>query len=150
MYIRTKELPPILRHVLKQVGYNCPDVEVEVAEEVQPFYPAGQGSRAFVIPVNLLTQQYEIRSGSWGGSNMFTPPAVPDDSRAPAVLIPPNGAIVIGSSGHWATARIYISPQTAAPLLPEAPKLTKEELVALYCHEALKCGEPRRVCLRNY
>lgn len=149
-YISTRELPPILRRVLSQVGYRSPDIEVRISEEARPYFSAGKGQRAFAAPVNLLTEKYEIHWGSWGGPNIFVSPRPPDDPNAPPVPIPPNGVLILGVIGHPSSyAIVYISPHTAAPLLPEAPTLTKEELVALFCVDYYR-GESRRECLQEY
>lgn len=149
-YIRVKELPPVLQRVLAQAGYRSPDIEVEVSEAERPFHGSGAGKRAFVAPVNLLTGQYEIHWGSWGGPNMFTAPTPPDDPHAPPIPIPPNGVLITGVSGPKTYATIYVSPATTAPLLPAAPTLTTEELVAIFCIQHRRSGEPRRECLQEF
>jgi len=150
-YIRTKELPNILQQILVQLGYRGSDVKIEVSEAETPYFSAGEGRRAFAVPLNLLTREYEVHWGNWGGANMFTAPHPPDDPNAPSVEIPANGVLILGSTGYQgSTVIIYVSPKTASPLLPEAPKLTLEELVALFCVRSRRGGEPRRECLREY
>lgn len=150
MYIKTKELPRTLQRVLERLGYHKPDIEVKVQESRQPYHGSGAGTRAFMALVDLATGKFDIRYGSWGGPNMFVPTEPPDDGHAPELPLPPNGAMILGCSGNYMYATVYISPLTAAPLLPAAPTLTKEEAVALYCVKGLRGGTPRRECWQHF
>lgn len=149
MYIAIKNLPESVRRALNTLGYHRPDIDVSASESVSLNGASGDGHRCFACIMNLATGEYRITHGSWGGPNMFSP-TNPVDTDEQQYAIPPDGAIIKGSSGAKTFARIYVRPETLAPMLPAAQSVTAEEVAALYCHKALKGGEGRRAELARY
>jgi hypothetical protein len=152
MYVETKQLIPALRDALESVGYGAKDVRLEAAEKVDSYSEGGTGSRGFLIAINLDTGERKRMTGSWGGGNMFTSSLV--DTGSESVPLPPNGAVIKGTTGYPRTfATIYAHPSAIGQFLPaganDRDELTPEELQALYCFDCIKGGEYRREELRR-
>ncbi len=124
--VRTKELPDSLKEALRQVGYGAQDVAVEVATEVSPMSPGGQGQRGFSAVVELSTGLSKIRYGNWGGSSPAGQAQVDADDRPSPLL--PGFAVIKGAIGNRTFATIYLSPENVAKFLPATPDLTPREL----------------------
>jgi hypothetical protein len=144
MYVEVKSLSDTMRKVLKAAGYARADIKVIPVEEIDIGSAGATGERAFTYVVNLTTGEYKGTYGSWGGPNMFTNNIV---DTGGLIHLPPNGAVVKGSSGRSTFATIYCHPQAMGNMLPSAEpqeELTAEEQQAIYCYTAIKGGEYRR------
>jgi len=129
-YVDLKDLPPWLRKILaSQAAYRRRSIEVIPSTTVDVGTPAFEGNRAYVIAVNLGTQQYETVTGDWSGG--FGTSAV---DRGGTYRIPPNGAAIVGEyGGRGSFARLYINPDNVAALIEETegPELTEDEKYAI-------------------
>lgn len=152
MHAKVKDLPSSLRAALNSVGFHKSDIEILAAERVTlSGGGAGAGQRDFTCAVNLETGASASTYGSWGGANAFNQTNVVDlDDREHE--IPVNGALIKGSEGggHPTMARVYVRPETLAPMLSSVPVLCPEEIAALWCHRALKGGSYRSEALKEH
>lgn len=129
-----KDLPDVLRRALKAVGYGRPHISVESRDRYTPAMSSGDGLKAFTAVVNLQDETFKVFEGSWGGANIFNPGNAVDLDQT-ARPIPPNGAVIQGTTGGnhptWAVIRLH--PDNVNKLLQEGPEitLTKEEESAL-------------------
>lgn len=131
-YAKVRELPESLQAALKSVGYARPDVEIQAKEKASRFSGGWSGQRAFCCIVDMATGRFETDHGSWGGSNMFNPGnAVDNDTNT--YTIPPNVAVITGSSGGRGTfADITLRPDAIAPLLPAKAEVSPREAWIIY------------------
>lgn len=139
MYIKTSELPQIIKDALKLFGYTRLDVTLEAREAIHVGGGAGKGSRNVIVVVDLGENKI-VRTlrGSWGGQNMFVETIDDVDS---SITIPDNFVVVFGTEGgtHGSFANLYANTKTVAPLLVEhSEELTKGQLNALYVYRAIK------------
>ncbi len=133
--VRTRELPDALKEALRQIGYAGQDVPVEVATEVSPYSPAGEGSRGFSAVIELATGRSKVHHGNWGGGSPATQAQVDVDDRSSPLL--PGFAIIKGSTGARTFATIYLNPENVAKYLPAPVELTPRELGILAQYRAL-------------
>lgn len=147
MHVEVRSLAPPIRSALDAVGYRARDVPVLVtAGLVDQTVPGGSGQRGFAVAVNLDTGAREVRRGSWGGANIFSP-GNPVDLDRRRVRVPDNCVLIKGTEGHpRVMATVYASPRAVGGLLPESvtDDTTDEEQQALYCFGALTGGAGRR------
>lgn len=151
MYVEVKQLGSALRAALDSVNYGATDVSVEPAESIEPHVSGGSGQRGFVIVVNVETGEFHGLRGSWGGSNIGNP-TNPVDLSSDKIDIPPNGAVIKGTTGHPRTfAWVFAHPEAFGKYLPSGVEegLTEVEQQALYCFGAIKGGEYRRDEMRR-
>jgi hypothetical protein len=126
IYEQVKNLPNVLIEALKGVGYGAKDVPVVSAEAVSPHAMSGDGTRGFVIIVNLATGQSELHYGSWGGANPFENRQVDLDTKP--YPIPEGMAVIKGTAGYPRTfATVYLNPANVAKMLPPPAELTERE-----------------------
>lgn len=141
-YLPIKDLPPTLAKALKNVlGYNKRDIEVITSPDFEPPSPAFEGSRSFVLAVNLETGATNIEYGSWGGASINSRNRI--DYADKPTRIPPNSVAVVGESGgRGMFARVYVSPDNVSQLLEtsEVEELTKDEKNALILVRTIKPG----------
>lgn len=150
MWVKVTELPDSVQAALDSVSYGRVDIEVKVASTLVMSSAGCDGRRAFVTLVNLSTGERATELGSWGGENMFNPLNAVDRDNQPYPL-PPNGVVVLGSTGYPRTfATLHIAPSlTDRMLAAPAPEVTEEERNALYCFASIKGGEYRRDEMRR-
>lgn len=133
------------------MNYRRADVRVEAVTTLDPTVAGGDGMRGFVTIVNLATGASETRRGSWGGDNPWSRSPV---DRAESFTLPPDCAVVKGTTGHGGTfATVYARPEDVGRFLPPAPEdadtLTDADQQAIYCFAAIKGGEYRRDEMRR-
>lgn len=143
IWIALRELPPSLQRALKSVGYRRKDIRVEADTTYSPSESSAafEGSRGFIVVVNMETGQSKQETGSWGGATPLEPGKVEHDRKN--YPIPNNGAVIVGESGGRGTfARIKVHPQNLAKMLPSGAgeKLTEEENKALNIMGGIKGG----------
>lgn len=149
VYVAVKSLPEVLQTPLRVLGYKKADISVQSAEKFSPFSGGNQGRRSFCVLVNLATGDYKVESGSWGGSNMFSPNNLVDNCTDDSAL-PPNFAVIKGSEGEIVYANIYVNPASFAPLLPPAATgISDTDKRILACYRSLKSGHYRQEALIN-
>lgn len=140
-YVKVAELPVSIQKALESAGYHCKDVPVEVRETFEPRPPSAEGRRGFCAACRLDDgAQFEMRWGSWGGSNMFTKTI--DDVEG-SYEIPEFVAFVTGFSnagpGYPGYAVVHISPKNMNPkLLPAKADVTEREAKILAIFKSLK------------
>lgn len=140
MYIEIKNLPVSIQNALVSANYNKKDVEVKVAESVDPRPPSDKGKKGFFAACNLVSGSHKITWGSYGGSNMFV--STIDDAEG-LQTIPNDGAFVLGlgdaGPGYPAMATVYVSPNTMNPsLLPVSADVTEKEGIILAIFKGYK------------
>lgn len=125
MYVQVNDLPSSLVSVLKSLGYGKTDIEIDAQEYVSPSLGSGTGLRAFFAMIDLGTGQVEVKYGSWGGSNMFSPNNQVDNDTS-MYNIPPNIVVIRGHEGGGKPvyASVVMRPDMITPFLP----LPKDEL----------------------
>lgn len=129
MHVQIKDLPAVIQNALASVNFNKKDIEIKVAETIEPRPPSGQGKKGFVSVCNLSTGAHRTTWGSYGGSNMFTKTI--DDVQG-SVDIPVDGAFILGlgdaGPGFPAMAWIYVHPNNMnQSLLPASADVTEKE-----------------------
>jgi hypothetical protein len=145
LHIAVKELPKELQKALSQVGFRRQDIEVIAADKYTMFGAGSKGRKDFTMAVNLKTGKTQLEEGSWGGANPFVKNPVDSDDKPRR--LPPDFAVIKGSSGHGPTwARILVHPTNLANLLPATKddSMPKEELAALAIIDGIKGGKYRR------
>jgi hypothetical protein len=134
MYVRVKELPSTLRGVLERLGYTRDDIEVRASATYSPSAVSGDGFRAFVAAVNLVTGESKVEWGSWGGPNMFNP-TNQVDLNPREYPIPENFTVIKGRTGgsRPMLATVYANEANLQKLLPSGKEqeLSLDELIAL-------------------
>lgn len=124
----TRDLPPVLQSVLKEIGYNKRDISIVPRTSYSVQSLANDGEKAFTAMVNLRTGEYRVVWGSWGGEGFGN--AVDRDRTSRP--IPDDGAVIQGSKGyHGVWAQIYLNPQNLSAMLPAPTDLTPVEKKAL-------------------
>jgi hypothetical protein len=125
--IPTKELPPVVKKALKEVGFKKSRISVVPQEKVSLQGFAGGGSRSYAVVLNLASGKYEISRGSWGGGNPYGSRPVDTDSRK--YDIPENGMVILGEEGGGqpVTASLYVNPKTVTGFLPGKSDLTERQ-----------------------
>jgi len=136
IHCEIKTLPDSLRSALSAVGYGKRDIAVRPVETLSMHAEASDGSRGFVLLVDLATGRREEHWGSWGGANMFNPRNAVDLDTTPRP-VPPGMAIVKGSKGGHVFATVYISPANTAALLPAKSELTDRQRSILAQYKSL-------------
>jgi hypothetical protein len=145
-YVLVKDLPAPVVAALESVGYGRKDIEVKASTTVTLGSGAGNGSRAFVVLVDLTSGRSVTQQGSWGGANMFDR-SNPVDNDHNSYPLPPNGVAITGQrgGGQPVYARLNVPASMVDRILPAAgPELSPEERDALYCHKSIKGGQYRR------
>ena len=132
-----KDLPEILQSVLRGVGYHRADIALHVRESESVFCGGGAGQCAFAVLVNLATGETKHFSGSWGGSNMFSPDNQVDNDTTCYPMLP-DLAVVLGSTGNRTYAQITIGPGNVIKALPAPSDLADEEKRVLAVFRAYK------------
>lgn len=133
MHIETKNLPESIQSALRSVGYGRADILVRASESYTAAQASGNGSRAFVVAVEIATGRTESHMGSWGGANMFSPGnAVDLDTTARP--LPPGFAVIEGhhGGGRPVYAELRLHPSNLAPLLPVRATLTERQAFLMY------------------
>ena len=141
-YVDVRELPDGIQRALGEVGYRRKNIEVQASTKYQMSGASGDGRRSFVAAVDLVSGRYKVEWGAWGGANVFNPGnAVDLDNKSRP--IPPNGAVVKGTTGGgqpvW--AYILVPPGNMQALLPEGDAdlgLSDGEKAALYAIRTYK------------
>jgi len=153
-HVPVRDLPRVVQQALKSVGYHKTDVELVPSETfTRGGGSAFEGNRAYNVFVNLKTNKYQSEYGSWGGSNAFEQKGADVDTAKRPL---PDGILHIqgegGGRGNF--ARIYVNPQTLAPLMPAAEEVTDEEQKAIRIIDGIKSSyrddEFRRARLGPY
>lgn len=151
MYVRTKDLPECIQSVLKNVSYGSQDIEVIGQETVSIQGFAGSGRRSFAALLDLVSGQYEIHYGSWGGPNPFETHK-PVNSDSEDHRIPLNGAVIKGTSGNSTFAVLYLNPDNILKVLErpaeEKNLLSERELAVVYAHRAFKSSYRKEALAR--
>ncbi len=131
IWVECSKLPPAVQGALSQVGYRRPQIRVIRAETYSSkSTPAFEGSRGFVVAVNLATGDSREAWGSWGGPNPFE--TLPADTGGDYPL-PVGGAVISGESGGrgcFATVTIHPNNMTAC-FAPSKWALTDRERAIL-------------------
>jgi hypothetical protein len=138
MFVETKELPVCLKDALHNVGYNRFDISLDAREEVSLASPPSfEGSRGFTVIVDLVSGNFRVAHGSWGGANMFCKTAVDNDEANYPMT---SGVAVIKgeSGGRGCFANLYLHPDNIVKFLPAMPTLTKGQKDILYIYDSLK------------
>lgn len=152
MYVKTKELPSVLQRALEALGYGRVDIEVEASETYRPAQISGNGYRAFVCAVNLVTGERKTECGSWGGSNMFSPDNQVDGDMN-SYPLPDGFAIIQGREGgsRPVFATILANPANLQKLLPAGNEatLTESECYALHIIKQYKASYRRDAFTRS-
>lgn len=129
--VAVKELPSVVVKALREVKYGRSDIGVTAATSASLASSGGAGERAFVILVNLDSEDYKVHWGSWGGPNMFNPNN-PVDLDTSTHSIPPNGAVITGSIGGGPTyASLLVHPSNMPKFLPSVGEVTDHEKAIL-------------------
>lgn len=141
IHVPLKDLPDVFRKALREVSYNKRDIEIKPATSYSLMDSGGDGQKGFAVAVNLQTDQYKITWGSWGGSNAFNPRNHVDMDDTNRTL-PPDSAVIKGTSGSYTWAYILIHPSNLQGLLPEdsGTALSQKELHALNILGGIKPG----------
>jgi hypothetical protein len=146
MYIKTNDLPQVIRQTLKNRGYGKADIRVMQLLEVSPLGMGGAGQRDYCVVIDLANNSVvKELTGSWGGANMFTKNQVDsDNTRYP---IPINGAVILGSEGYRSHATLVLRPENATQYLT-ADNATDREKEILNCFKSYTSAY-RKECFRN-
>lgn len=126
----TRDLPPVVKGVLKDLRYNKSDIAIETSAQYNTFYPGDDGSRGFFVGLNLATGEHKTIKGNFGGGFGAKNPVDIDTGSKPL----PAGMVVIqGQEGNSTYATIVVNPSTMALLISsDAPiELTPQEKSAL-------------------
>jgi len=140
-YVKVSDLPRSIQRALESAGYNRKDIEVRVEEKFEPRPPSAQGRKGFCAACRLDdTDEFQIRWGSFGGSNMFTKTI--DDVDA-IWTIPDFVAFVTGLSnagpGYPGFATIHVSPKNVVPsLMAPTSQVSEREAKILCIFKSLK------------
>jgi hypothetical protein len=118
MYTKLTDLPETIQSALNKLGYYKADISIDVSESVSPFVGSGDGLRGFCVILDIITGESDIKTGSWGGSNMWSPNNVVDcDTQS--YKIPANVAVIKGTTGRDRVyATITLSPENVIKALP--------------------------------
>lgn len=143
MFVKLKELPPIVKEALNKVGYHRVDILVEAAEEASLIAPYGDGYQSYAVAIDTKTNEIsrEVTS-NWGGGGWYSPKKTLD--RPGTLKLPENGMVIVGQrgGGRPVSAKLYAHPALLAPLLKPASapeeEYTLAELIALVNFVALK------------
>ncbi len=127
MYVQVASLPVAVQQALSSLGYAKKDISVETRETVSMQGNPMQGNRCYFILVNLQTGQFEQRTGSWGGSNMFNPANLVDNLDKSMPLPVDFMAISGESGGRGNFAHVYVNPANVAKYLPAPSDVTQRE-----------------------
>lgn len=142
MFVPTKDLPDVVRAVLKDVGFHGKDIDVEPATTVALRTPYGTGYQTFAVGVDIAGGRVsrEVVS-SWGGDNMFEHRTLDKPNK---LELPPDTMLIMGQrgGGRPVNAKLYAHPDLMAPLLEAGPaagaELPMEYLAVLGLFSALK------------
>lgn len=140
VYTQVKDLPESIQSALSSLGYGRKDIKIEVSESISPSVGGGDGLRGFCCIVNIETGERKTDVGSWGGQSMFAESASNRvDSDHNSYIIPPNFAVIKGSSGRDRPvyATITISSSNVIKALPEKVELSARDQWVLYTFKAL-------------
>ena len=139
MYISCKELPNSIQFMLKNIGYNRHDINVNIQQKVSPFYSGQDGYRGVFSTVKISDsiEEFPITKGSFGGANMFTSNAV--DSLDEALTIPENLCAFKGREGGISPTlgELYILLSNTSLMLPKQSTLSEFERKVLACYKGL-------------
>lgn len=117
MYVDVRELPKCCKEVLKRIGFNRKEIQLETAERVSLRHPVSLPyNRGFCVLVNLTSGKYRVGVGSYGGTNQFHTTIVDDCNfkfRLPSNFILIKGEH--GSNGSFAT--MTMCPSGALPFV---------------------------------
>jgi hypothetical protein len=139
-----KDLPDILQRILKSLKYHKRDIVIRFKDKESVFGAGGDGRREFSVLVNLSTDQYETKYGSWGGANIFNRTNQVDLDQNEYALMP-NLCVIKGSEGGYGTmASITFHPDNAIKMLPPKPELTGKQQTILYAYDSIKPGQYRK------
>lgn len=118
MYTKLTDLPDTIQSALNKLGYYKQDIQIEVTDAVSPFIGGGDGYRGFCVILNIVTGESDIKMGSWGGSNGFSPNNQVDCDTS-SYKIPANIAVIKGSRGtDKIFACLYLAPDNVIKALP--------------------------------
>jgi len=115
LHVSVKELPPVIRNALRQVGSHHADVQVEVCKSFYAPGSYGKGYRGQVLVANMTTGESQYAAGSWGGSNPFAQHPVDEPSGESPL---PPGFFALTTGGRYWT--LHLNPANVAALLPSA------------------------------
>lgn len=115
LHVSVKELPPVIRDALRQVGSHHADVQVEIGESLSAPGSYGKGYRGQVYVVNMATGEGQYAAGSWGGSNPFAQHPVDEPSGESSL---PPGFFALTTGGRYWT--LHLNPANVAAMLPSA------------------------------
>jgi hypothetical protein len=136
MYIPIQQLPQAIQSMLRTLGYNKADIDIQGAESISPANDGSQGSRAYFAVINLATGERNVTHGSWGGANAFNPNNAVDLDQTPHA-IPENVVAIKGCAGHLNMATLYVNPANLQKFLPEKTAVTADELTLLVMYSRL-------------
>lgn len=130
IHIATKTLPPTLRAALESVEFHGTDIGVRVSDKVSANAQAGQGSRGFVLIVDIASGEMTRHNGSWGGASAFEQRQIDLDQNEYDMR--PGMAVISGSIGHPRTfATLHLHPDNMAKYLPAAPAVSERDRTIL-------------------
>ena len=117
-YVALTKLPETIQSALSSVGYCRQDIEVTASETYSPLSAGSKGKQSFCVCLDIKSGDRESRIGSWGGPNIGNHSnQVDNDSNN--YPIPPNGAVITGSTGYKGTfASITVAPDMLQKFLP--------------------------------
>jgi len=140
-HIPVKDLPPIVQRVLKKFRYNRRDIEVIPSTTFWLRSTPFEGNQAYNALIDLKTDAVESEVGSWGGANPFTERNLTDRDETSRPLRPGLLQVKGEYGGRGSFARIYVNPETMAPLLPSSSlEVTPQEKAALRILRGIKSG----------
>lgn len=149
MYTKLTDLPDTIQSALNKLSYYKKDISIEVAESVSPFVGGGDGQRGFCVILDIVTGQSEIKMGSWGGSNAFSPNNQVDCDTE-SYKIPANMAVIKGSQGtDRVYATLYLSPDNVIKALPVRIELEPRLKWILYGYKGLTSAGRKNEYDRN-
>ena len=130
-YINTSELPQAAKDILAEVGVKRSTIAVRVAEFSEMPSASYDFTRAFIGIINMDSGKYEIRHGSFGGSNPYVKTFVDDSPSDKKIPLLPNMMIVEGNEGGtnhgWASIVVHPSNVNAGLLSAPQVELTDDE-----------------------
>lgn len=134
--IDTKNLLPILKKVLIEIGYRNRTITIEIGDSFRPneatsYHEANRGALA-IVNLTPGNEKYTISYGNFGGKNIYESTIVDNDGNIRPILS--NMAVIfakIGGAGNLAKIRMRSENFAASMLSSSQVDLTKEEQIVL-------------------
>ena len=147
MYVKTNQLPQVVRAQLQSRGYNRHDIGIVAREKYSLHGGGGDGMRDYTDVIDLATGSVDTNTGSWGGANIFNPSNKVDldDSQFD---LPVTSMVIKGHEGYKPYATVYMHPNIIGQFASNSVDITAEEKEVLEVFASYKPAY-RQECLQR-